>query len=126
MEGANSPFNLRNAKVILSGDRDGNGFSDDNVCHKSLEVINIEMPDLMFIHFHEIDDMGHSFGPDSEEYEAAIFRVDDYLSQIFQALPEKTIVAIFADHGMHNEGLSGNHNALIPDDLIIPILLIMK
>jgi predicted AlkP superfamily pyrophosphatase or phosphodiesterase len=70
--------------------------------------------------------MGHSFGPESEQYEAAIFRVDDYLSRIFQALPEKTIIAIFADHGMHSEGLSGNHNDLIYDDLIIPIMFIIK
>lgn len=126
VEGASLPFNLRNAETMLSGDRDGNGYSDDNVCTNSLDVINTNMPDLLYIHFHEIDDMGHSFGPDSQEYENAIVRVDDYLAQIYQALPDNTIIAIFADHGMHAVGNGGNHGTLIADDLIIPIIFLEK
>jgi len=126
IEGASLPFNLRNAETSLSGDQDGNGFSDDNVLKNSLEVINSGMPDLLYIHFHEIDDMGHSYGPESKEYEAAAVRVDDYLSQIYDALPIGTFITIFADHGMHAEGEGGNHGNLIPTDLIIPIIFLQK
>jgi len=126
IEGASLPFNLRNAETTLSGDQDGNGFSDDNVLKNSLEVINAGMPDLLYIHFHEIDDMGHSYGPESEKYKEAAIRVDDYLSQIYNALPTGTFIAIFADHGMHAEDEGGNHGNLIAIDLIIPIIFLQK
>ncbi len=57
VEGASLPFNLRNAEVILSGDRDNNGWSDDNVYLNAVEVIQNNLPHLLYIHFHEIDDM---------------------------------------------------------------------
>jgi predicted AlkP superfamily pyrophosphatase or phosphodiesterase len=126
VEGASLPFNLRSAETTISGDQDGDGFSDDNVLTNALDVIQAGMPDLLYIHFHEIDDMGHSYGPESEEYQAAAVRVDNYLSQIYAALPSDTFIIIFADHGMHAEGEGGNHGNLIASDLIIPILFLEK
>lgn len=126
VEGSSLSFNLRNAETTLSGDRDGNGYSDDNVYQNSLDVIRSDMPDLLFIHFHEIDDMGHTYGPDSTEYEDAIIRVDDYLSNILQGLPEDSFIIIFADHGMHTTKNGGNHGTLTALDLVIPIILLEK
>jgi hypothetical protein len=128
VEGHSLAFGLRNADVILSGDRDGDSFTDDNVLNNSLRVIGEDMPDLLFIHFHDIDDMGHKYGPDSPEYEAAIIRVDGYLDQIYQALPANTLFIIFADHGMQNEPLStgGNHGGLTKSAMIIPIIFLEK
>jgi len=126
VEGASLSFNLRNSETILSGDRDGNGYSDDNVALNSLEIIHSRLPDLLFIHFHEIDDMGHSYGPESEQYESAAVRVDGYLKEIYTALPEKTFLIIFADHGMHSLEKGGNHGTLVPADMIIPIVFFEK
>lgn len=126
VEGASLPFNLPNTELTLSGDRDGDGWSDDNVYTNAMEVIATDMPDLLYIHFHEIDDMGHAYGPDSQEYHDALIRVDGYLAEIMNALPEDTIIAIFADHGMHTTDDGGNHNSLIASDLIIPIIFIEK
>lgn len=126
VEGASLPFNLRNAETIISGDRDVNGWSDDNVYMNAMEVIQTNMPDLLYIHFHEVDDMGHSYGPASQEYHDALVRVDSYLAEIIAALPEDTIIAIFADHGMHATDDGGNHGSLIASDLIIPILFLEK
>jgi hypothetical protein len=126
IEGASLPFNLRNADTSLSGDQDGNGYSDDNVYMNSLKVIQTEMPDLLYIHFHEIDDMGHSYGPESKEYQDALVRVDTYISEIYKALPDDTFIVIFADHGMHTTPEGGNHGCLVASDLIIPILFIEK
>lgn len=126
VEGASLSFNLRNAETILSGDRDGNGYSDDNVFANSLEIIESNSPDILYIHFHEIDDMGHAYGPDSTEYESAIIRVDQYLSEIYDALPEETFIVIFADHGIHKTANGGNHGTLTAADLIIPIIFLEK
>ena len=126
VEGASLPFNLRNADTTLSGDKDGNGWSDDNVYTNAMDVIANNMPDLLYIHFHEVDDMGHSYGPDSDEYHDALIRVDGYLADILDALPEDTAIAIFADHGTHNTTDGGNHGSLIASDLIIPIIFLEK
>ncbi len=128
VEGYSLAFNLHNAKVILSGDRDGDGFTDDNVLKNSLNTIESDMPDVLFIHFHDVDDLGHRFGPDSEEYTHAIIKIDDYLSQIFDSLPESTHIIIFADHGMQDDSFSagGNHGMLTQKAMIIPILLLEK
>jgi predicted AlkP superfamily pyrophosphatase or phosphodiesterase len=70
--------------------------------------------------------MGHSYGPDSDEYHDALIRVDGYLADILDALPEDTAIAIFADHGTHNTADGGNHGSLIASDLIIPIIFLEK
>ncbi len=126
IEGSSLSFNLRNAETTLSGDRDGDGFSDDNVYENAMDVIQSEMPDLLYIHFHEIDDMGHSYGPESNQYTDAIERVDQYLSDIYESLPGSTLIVIFADHGMHTTADGGNHGTLTAEDLIIPIIFLEK
>lgn len=126
VEGDSLAFNLRNAETVLNGDRDGDGFSDDNVFENSLDVIQSGMPELMYIHFHNIDDLGHSFGPNSPEYAEAIIHVNDYLAEIYETLPSDTLIAIFADHGMHTTKEGGNHGTLTADDLMIPVLFIQK
>ncbi len=126
VEGASLPFNLRNAEIILSGDRDTNGYSDDNVYLNALEVIQSDLPDLLYVHFHEIDDMGHEFGENSAEYEAALTRVDQYIAEIVDALPGDTLIIIMADHGMHTTADGGNHGTLAAADMLIPVTFIQK
>jgi len=126
VEGYGLAFNLRNADVTLSGDLDNNGYTNDNVFENSMEVIQTEMPDLLYIHFHDVDDMGHEFGPNSEEYETALIQVGGYLAEIYDALPQNTFIVIFADHGMHTTDEGGNHGTLMSLDMIIPILFFSK
>jgi hypothetical protein len=129
VEGNALSFNLRNAELQLSGDRDGNGSTDDNVLANALAVLEEGMPDLFFVHFHGIDDAGHEYGPGAPEEETTIREVDAAVGQIVEAVPPGTLVIIFADHGMHrvNEsGRLGNHEYLIERDMFIPIQLTMK
>ena len=126
VEGASLPFNLRNAEVILSGDRDNNGWSDDNVYLNAVEVIQNNLPHLLYIHFHEIDDMGHGYGENSPEYEAALIRVDGYIADIVDILPSNTLIIILADHGMHTTAEGGNHGTLTAADMLIPVTFIQK
>ena len=128
VEGHSLAFNIRNAEVILSGDRDGDGYTNDNVLANSLDVIHYHMPDLLFIHFHDVDDMGHAHGPNSIEYEKSIQEVDGYIMQIIESLPQNTFITIFADHGMQAEkdGSGGNHGLLTSESMIIPIIFLSK
>ena len=127
IEGEALAFNLKSAEVQLSGDRDGNGSTDDNVLANTLSVLGSVMPDLLFVHFHGIDDAGHSYGPGAPEEEAKIQEVDLSVGQLLDALPPGTLVLIFADHGMHHVeegGRLGNHGHLIDRDMLIPILML--
>lgn len=129
VEGDALSFNLRNAEVTLSGDRDGNGGTDDNVLANTLAVLEDGMPDLFFVHFHGIDDQGHEHGPDAPAERTKISEVDAAVEQIIEAAPADTLVIIFADHGMHlvdEQGRQGNHGHLIARDMFIPIFIISK
>jgi predicted AlkP superfamily pyrophosphatase or phosphodiesterase len=126
VEGSSLPFNLRNAEITLSGDKDGNGYSDDNVFLNAMDVIENNMPTMLYIHFHEIDDMGHSYGENSPEYEEALIRVDQYIDQLVEAIPADTLIIITADHGMHTTSDGGNHGTLAAADMLIPITIILK
>ena len=124
VEGDALAFNMPNAEIILSGDRDGNGYSDDNTFANAMTVIQDRMPDFLWIHFHGIDDVGHTCGPHTDQEVAKINEVDGYLEEIFRVLPPDSLVLICADHGMHsvNEGdRLGNHGSLLALDMFVPI-----
>jgi hypothetical protein len=128
VEGEALAFNLRGAEVQLSGDRDGDGSTDDNVLANARAVLEAGMPDLFYVHFHGIDDAGHTYGPGTPEEETVIQEVDAAVGQLLAALPADTLVIIFADHGMHRidaEGRLGNHGNLIERDMFIPIFVIV-
>jgi hypothetical protein len=128
VEGEALAFNLRNAEMQLSGDRDGNGSTDDNVLANALAVLDEGMPDLFYVHFHGIDDAGHAYGPGTPEEEAVIGQVDAAVGQLLAALPGDTLIILFADHGMHGvgeQGRLGNHAHLIERDMLIPIFVVL-
>jgi predicted AlkP superfamily pyrophosphatase or phosphodiesterase len=127
VEGEALAFNLRNTEVQLSGDRDGDGSTDDNVLANALAVIEEGMPNLLFVHFHGIDDAGHTFGPGTPQEEDTIVQVDAAVGRLVDALPAGTLLIVFADHGMHQvveEGRLGNHAHLIERDMVIPIIVV--
>ncbi len=126
IEGYALAFNLRNVPLQLSSDQNGDGSSDDEVLANALTAIGREMPDLLFVHWHGIDDFAHTYGPASPEVAAKVREVDTHVGQLLAALPTDTLVIIFADHGQHavqEEGRLGNHDSLLPEDMLIPIIL---
>ena len=129
VEGNALAFNLRNSQMHLSGDRDGNGRTDDNVLANALVVLEEGMPDLLYVHFHGIDDTGHTYGPGAPEEAATIREVDAAVGYLFESLPSGTLAIVFADHGMHavqEDGRLGNHEHLIERDMFIPFWMVRK
>ena len=129
VEGYSLAFNLRSAEVELSGDRDGNGSTDDNVLANALAVLEGGMPPLLYVHFHGIDDAGHTYGPGAPEEVATIQEVDAAVGRLLTLVPPDTLVITFADHGMHavrQEGRLGDHGHLTERDMLIPIWLTFK
>jgi hypothetical protein len=129
IEGAALAFRLRGAELQLSGDRNGNGMSDDEVLENMLEILESGAPDLFFVHFHGIDDAGHTYGPVTAEENEVVRFVDTAVGAILDAMPDNSLTLIFADHGMHSideSGRAGNHRHLIPLDMLIPVFLVSK
>jgi len=129
VEGESLSFNLGNCETVLSGDRNLDGSTDDNVFQNVVSVIDNEMPNFFYIHFHGIDDEGHTHGPDSQEVVNKIIEINDYLEQIIERLPENTLVITFADHGMHpidGKQDKGNHGNLIVEDMVVFIHILIK
>jgi len=127
VEGQSLAFNLRSTEVVLSGDRDGDGSTDDNVLANTLDVVESGMPDLLLVHFHGIDDAGHTYGPGAAEEIETLRYVDQAVGRLLATLPEDTMVIAFADHGMHRvqqEGRLGDHGHLIERDMLIPIWIV--
>ncbi len=129
VEGESLAFQLRNSELQLSGDLDGDGGTDDNVLLNSLAALRSGIPDIFYVHFHGIDDAGHTYGPGAPEERAAISEEDSAVGRIIDLLPSDTLIVIFADHGMHavqEEGELGNHGHLIERDMFIPIFVVLK
>lgn len=127
VEGEALPINMPGAELRLSGDRDGDGYTDDNTFDNAMAVLTEGLPEFLLVHFHGIDDAGHTYGPDSAEYRERMTAVDGYLERLLAGFPAGTVVLITADHGMHtvHEGDKlGNHGTLSGEDMFVPLWVV--
>ncbi|HUJ58011.1 MAG TPA: alkaline phosphatase family protein [Kofleriaceae bacterium] len=92
------------------------------VSRRAAEYFAIAAPDLMFVHFSDPDEYGHSHGWMSPEYLKAVKDSDHCLATVLDAidasgLASTTLVIVTADHGGHGFRHSGGH---YPIDRDIP------
>ncbi len=79
----------------------------------------VQLFDVLFVHFPNTDFFGHSTGWMSDTYLFQLGRTDDALGRLFAALPADTVIIVSADHGGHDLG----HGANIPVDMTIPWII---
>ncbi len=79
---------------------------DEAVGTKAIELLEQykDEPFFFFVHFRDVDLMGHQFGENSEEYNDALISVDIWTGRILQKLKElnlydNTLIYVTADHG---------------------------
>ena len=48
-------------EIVLNTDRDKDGENDDDILESALE--QLDGYDMVFVHFHAVDDYGHNYGP---------------------------------------------------------------
>ncbi len=102
---------------ILHIDLNKDGDTDDEMLKSTLNAVQNEY-DLIFVHFHGIDDRGHSYGPFSDEamhYISSIDRSIEKLSEIW-----RDNIVITSDHGMHETIEGGSHGVCQSSDMIVP------
>ena len=73
---------------------------------------------MISMYFSTTDDVGHEFGPDSEEIKYGVWEVDGYIERLMKGLKKRGIdqnvnVIIVADHGM---AAVDQRNAVVMDD----------
>jgi predicted AlkP superfamily pyrophosphatase or phosphodiesterase len=82
---------------------------NDNAVAAAEKMITEHRPEVMFIHFPEVDKVGHKSGWDSAEQMASIERTDGHIRRILDALAaagiaERTAIILTADHGGAGKG----------------------
>lgn len=106
-------------KTVLNIDENKDGFIDDEIYKCALKEIQ-NPPHILLVHFHSYDDMGHSYGPNSEKALNQLNVLDGYIKDIVANY--KGDIIITSDHGMHNDGDGGSHGIFCVEDLFIPII----
>lgn len=96
--------------------------------HGDLSIIETAKTDIeegaefVFMHLHELDELGHSYGPDGELLYEYLEEVDVKLGEIIDAFDGTVIIT--TDHGMHNTEDAGDHGDMRYEDMIIPIIYV--
>ncbi|MGH7404906.1 MAG: alkaline phosphatase, partial [Candidatus Methylomirabilales bacterium] len=88
---------------------------------RAVAYLRSERPHLLFIHFTDVDLIGHLHGWMSSEYLIALQTVDDAVETLLRALEETrlirdTLLIITSDHGGHDF----THGTTLPEDMTIP------
>lgn len=94
--------------------------ADDEIYESALKAVKSDY-DFIFIHFHGIDDRGHSFGPYAKETMEYIKTIDEYLQTLSDTW-EGNIVLV-PDHGMHETDEGGAHGICVQSDMIVPYFI---
>ncbi|NCA67352.1 MAG: hypothetical protein EOM87_04740, partial [Clostridia bacterium] len=105
---------------------DFDGYTDSNVYNSALTALEGD-PDLIFVHFHGIDDVNHEYSPISEKAREKIIEIDGYIQQLVAQF--EGVVIIVPDHGAvtyYNEESApkGKHGIFEKDDMLIPYYII--
>ncbi|MDM5153248.1 ectonucleotide pyrophosphatase/phosphodiesterase [Bacillus sp. DX1.1] len=99
---------------------------DDFVLASAIHTIQTKKPNVMFVHFTDLDTQRHYYGFSSDETTAAIHRHDERLGKIIQALKdsdmyeESTIIAL-GDHSALSENKAIQLNVLFHQKGLISV-----
>lgn len=126
-EGDTQILALPGAELELSPDLNGDGTGDDEIFGCAMEAA--DGYELLFVHFHSVDDASHEFGPGSPEARQALVQADAWCGELMSVWDGRVIVT--SDHGQHENdgtgdaayaGRSGTHGDFAPSDIFVPLL----
>jgi predicted AlkP superfamily pyrophosphatase or phosphodiesterase len=100
--------------------------NDQQVKERAVELIRGGLPQVLFIHFPDVDRAGHESGWMSANQLQTLARVDGYVGEIVAALEAggylpQTLLIVTADHG---GGSDGTHGSDLPEDTTVPWLAV--
>jgi len=105
--------------------------ADDDVSRQAAELLKTANPDVLFLHYSEVDGAGHStgFSIENPAYISAIERVDGLVGQVMDAVKarpqiakENWLVIMVTDHG----GNGRSHGGQSEGERTIPMIVAGK
>lgn len=104
----------RHRVICRDGETYGYRTVDAEVAAFTAYALRQPGPDVSFVYFCDVDDAGHVYGAESQEYRDAIGRVDALVARLVDvverraaATDEQWLVAVTTDHGHRPEGGHG-------------------
>jgi len=110
-------------KPILNIDRNGNNMADDEIYETTMKALESDY-DLMMIHLHSLDEMGHDYGPLDKKTIEQLLILDGYIEDFISKWDGKVIIT--TDHGMHKVDDAGDHGEFRYEDMIVPYISIKQ
>lgn len=100
------------------------GYDDDTTLDMALEAYLKDQPEFLFVSLNLPDEMGHTYGHESEEYLNSITHLDAKVGAFVEKLKEKNMlddvtIIITGDHG----GIRYGHGGDSPQELLTAILM---
>jgi len=101
--------------------------SDLEVATQASSYLSLNDPDILFLHFDDVDHAGHSYGfsPTIPEYIAAIEGVDAHVETVMQAIEQRPtyanedwLVLVTTDHG----GLGYSHGGTSMEEQVVFVI----
>lgn len=98
--------------------------TEDSTALLAVQTINKGMPDLMFLHFDNVDHAGHTYGHRTPRYYQDVQKTDSLIGVVLEALKakgiyEKTLIIVTADHG----GRGKHHGWITEGEMNIPWII---
>ena len=118
-----NPYQAQKVSKAVAGEKmttEGTVLAN-SVAQDAARYIRQKKPNLCFIHFSDLDSVGHEYGWGSKEQIHALAKIDQSIGLILKAIAEagierKSALIITADHGGHEK----IHGLNTPDDMNIP------
>ncbi len=108
-----------NTQILANADLEQNMATDAEVATAAVDLLTNGDPDILFLHFDDVDAAGHANGhvPTSPTYIAAIQSTDTKVGQVLTALAtrpisEEWMVCVVTDHG----GNASGHGGITPEE----------
>ncbi len=95
--------------------------ADQQVVQSVLELMGNVPPNLLLVHFSQVDEAARTHGPDSDQYRAAVQRVDAHLEEIAQAMSlTRNVLIVTSDHGyLPHGGHGGAEREVVTTPLVM-------
>lgn len=106
-----------------------NGYTDFPVYATAKSTLQSGTPDLLFVHFHGIDDVNHEYSPLTDNAKNKILEVEGYIADLIERFDGDMII-IVPDHGhitYQEDGEDkGKHGVFEKNDMYVPFYVIEK
>ena len=104
------------AKIAADCPAFGQQWMDDRIrAMAAVWILKHEKPQLMLLHFVDLDSEEHENAPFTREAYATLEHIDQLIGEIVAALPAGTVVAIVSDHGFERVDRIVNVKSVMPD-----------